>query len=204
MTVADSVVQALTSQGPMSDAALAKTLAVKHQQVNQACRLLAGQGRLIRDQGEGVILNRLPGQRAPAIQAVPSGNDAVLTEDQVKLAVGEYLEQRGYEVEIMWGKARGIDIDARSDTGRIVIEAKGQVDPARPNFHQIQGNYFLNALGELIQRIDDSEAEYALALPDEARSRGLVDRLPELARERLRLKVFFVSKTDEGLAVRER
>jgi hypothetical protein len=53
-------------------------------------------------------------------------------------------------------------------------------------------NYFLNALGELIQRMDDPDARYGLALPANNQFRGLVRRLPALARDRLRLVVFFV------------
>jgi hypothetical protein len=36
---------------------------------------------------------------------------------------------------------------------------------------QQQGNYFLHALGELIQRIDDPGARFGLALPDNERYR---------------------------------
>ena len=61
---------------------------------------------------------------------------------------------------------------------------------------QQQGNYFLGALGELVQRMDDPNARYALALPDNRRYRGLVARLPELARLRLNLTILFVS--DDG------
>jgi hypothetical protein len=42
----------------------------------------------------------------------------------------------------------------------LIIEAKGEV-----RSDQQQGNNFLNALGELLQRMDDPEAAYALALP---------------------------------------
>jgi hypothetical protein len=66
---------------------------------------------------------------------------------------------------------------------------------------QQQGNYFLHALGELIQRIDDPGARFGLALPDNERYRGLVKRLPALARERIDLVVYMVSRSADGFAV---
>ena len=60
------------------------------------------------------------------------------------------LEERGFKVNVAWGHARGVDIDARSDAEHLYIEAKG--DAPTP---QMQGNYFLGALGELLQRMSD-------------------------------------------------
>jgi len=125
----------------------------------------------------------VPGSRK---SEAPSGR-ASLTEDTVKAAVRDYLRQRGLQVQVKWGKDRGIDIIADGHGERWVIEAKGEVDSP-----QQQGNYFLQALGELIQRMDEPTTRYGLALPDNARYRGLVDRLPVLARQRLNLTVLFV------------
>lgn len=55
-------------------------------------------------------------------------------------------------------------------------------------------NYFLGALGELIQRMTSDTAAYGLALPDNKQYRGLVTRLPPVARDRLNLTVFFVDE----------
>src|SRR5207302_9167751 len=93
---------------------------------------------------------------------------------------------------------RGIDIDARKDGSHVVIEAKGAV-ALQPQ----QVNYFLGALGELIQRMDDSDARYGLALPDNPQYRGLVSRLPKLAKERLVLAVYFVRREGDRLLVDE-
>lgn len=100
-----------------------------------------------------------------------------------------HLEANGWTVTVAWGRVRGIDIDARRAGDRLIIEAKGEA-PAGPQ----QVNYFLGALGELIQRMDDPTAQYGLALPDHPQYRGLVDRLPALARERLGLEVFFIGR----------
>lgn len=111
----------------------------------------------------------------------------LLTEDEVKAAVKSVLEDKGYEVAVAWGHSRGVDLDARRGNDRLLIEAKG--DALSP---QIQGNYFLGALGELDQRMSDPKAEYGLALPDNPRFRGLMERLPDLAADRLRLYAFLV------------
>jgi hypothetical protein len=42
--------------------------------------------------------------------------------------------------------------------------------------------------------MNDPHARYALALPDNPRYRGIVRRLPDLARQRLDLTVFFVHR----------
>jgi hypothetical protein len=126
------------------------------------------------------------------------GPPTLMTEDQVKFAVKGVLEERGYDVTVAWGHARGVDLEARKrGERRLLIEAKG--DAPTP---QQQGTYFLGALGELVQRMIDPDAEYGLALPDNARYRGLVQRLPDLAAERLHLHVFFVTREPDQWMVR--
>jgi hypothetical protein len=96
---------------------------------------------------------------------------------------------------IRWGRDRGIDIEARRSAKPWIIEAKG-----RGTSPQEQGNYFLNGLAELVQRMTDPTARYSLAFPDLPRYRGLWNRLPALVKNRLRLSMLFV---DEMGAVRE-
>jgi hypothetical protein len=75
----------------------------------------------------------------------------------------------------------------------MLLEAKGTaVNPPQ------QVNYFLGALGELLQRMSDASATYGLVLPDSQQYRGLAARLPALAWQRLRLMVLFISKDDAG------
>jgi len=59
------------------------------------------------------------------------------------------------------------------------------------------GSYLLGALGEFVQRLTDPQATYGLPLPDNAQFRGLVDRLPQLARDRLNLSIYFVDRGDK-------
>ncbi len=134
---------------------------------------------------------REPHLPSPAAAAAPA-----VTEDQVKQVVKEYLEERGFSVVVAWGRERGPDLDARRGTDRWIVEAKSEA-PSGPQ----QVNYFLGALGELVQRMSDASARYALALPDHKQYRGLVDRWRSLARKRLRLAVFFVRPEGAGYAV---
>ena len=158
----------------------------------RVCRRLQSQGRLHRYVGpRSKIVNQVDGssRAAPAPPAAPPAVPRqpigeLISEDQVKAAVRDHLAARGLHVQVRWGRDRGVDITASGPHERWIIEAKGEV--ASP---QQQGNYFLGALGELIQRMDDPYATYALALPENPRFRGLVDRLPALARHRLNLTV---------------
>jgi hypothetical protein len=52
-----------------------------------------------------------------------------------------------------------------------------------------QVNYFLNTLGELVQRMSDPTAS-----PTISNIGGLVNRLPPLARRRLRMTIYFVKR----------
>jgi hypothetical protein len=133
-----------------------------------------------------------PGLLLP-VPAAGRGRAASLSEDEVKQGAKEYLEAAGFHVTVAWGRQHGIDIRAVSGAEVMLLEAKGSaMNPPQ------QVNYFLGALGELLQRMSDPEATYGLALPDSQQYRGLAARLPALAWQRLRLTVLFVSKDDAG------
>jgi hypothetical protein len=198
-TLAERILEAIR-YAPLDDDVLARRLGVGHRQaVNQAARKLESQGRIRRFMGpDGKIVNELSGaavQEAPKSMAMPVVGGSTgwgrITEDEVKEAVRAFLSRGGFDVTVAWGRVRGIDIDARhADGRRYVIEAKAEVGT---NGAQ-QVNYFLGMLGELVQRMDDAHASYGIALPANRQYRGLVDRLPALAKERLRLSVFWVSR----------
>lgn len=200
-TLADRVVQVLRAVShPMDDDELAGGIGVIRQAVNQACRRLEAQGLVRRYVGaNSKIVNELvdgtarpastPTETARPAPSPPAAGQPI-SEDEVKAVVRDFLTARGLHVEVRWGRDRGVDITASGPNERWVIEAKGEVFSP-----QQQGNYFLGALGELIQRMDDPHARYALALPDTPRCRGLVHRLPTLARRRLGLTVFFVHRS---------
>lgn len=199
-TLADRILELLRQGVELDDDEIAARLGVTRQQINQTCRRLESQGIVRRQRGpSGKIVNRRIDDRVPKLKPPPrvSVGDFI-TEDEVKTAMKAHLEAQGYHVEVMWGKERGIDIDARRPDGRLILEAKGEV-ASQPQ----KTNYFLGALGELLQRMSDERATYGLALPDNATFRGLVNRLPRLAKERLRLRVFLVARTPGGLSVCE-
>lgn len=155
---------------------------------------------------EGTLLRTGPGRyrlarhrHRPAEQyAVPSSpaRGEKLTEDEVKAAVKAQLEAEEWTVRVAWGRERGIDIEARRAGERLLIEAKGEAPPGPQ-----QVNYFLGALGELVQRMDDPTARYGLALPGHRQYRGLVERLPRVARDRLHLVVYFVGRDGDHAVV---
>jgi hypothetical protein len=197
--LSDRLLDLLGRSRPLDDDEVAAVLGVNRVYVNQTARRLQAAGQLVRERGPtGKIANRLPdagtGVHSPMpIPLVVAARPGLLSEDDVKRGVKEYLEARGYRVQVAWGRDRGIDIDARGPAGRLVIEAKGEV-ASNPQ----QVNYFLGALGELVQRMSDAEARYGLALPDNRQYRGLVSRLPGPAWDRLHLFVLFVRRSEEG------
>lgn len=109
-----------------------------------------------------------------------------LNEDEVKSAIKSALEARGYEVKVKWGHKPGPDIEAQLGT-RLVLEAKGE-----GSYRQMLGNYFLHALGEILQRMSDSSVSYGIALPAHASYIELVLNLPKRVRQMLQLDFYFV------------
>ena len=185
-----------TSAHPMDDDEIAARIGLIRQAVNQVCRKLEAQGRIHRRVGpDGKLVNQIvdeptlgqPPVLQSASQRLADGTTTLILEDDVKRAVRDFLLARGLSVEVKWGRERGIDVTAHGQTERWIVEAKGEVAS-----DQQQGSYFLGAIGQLVQRMDDPSARYALALPDNRRFRGLVSRLPRLARQRLALTVLFV------------
>lgn len=214
-TLADRVLAALNAAaGPLDDDVLTRQLRVTTKQtVSLVCRTLEASGRIRRFRApDGMLVNALvaplESAAAPGTQlefALPAGLPrtapavpVLLTENQIKRAVREYLIAQGYRVHVAWGHTRQVDIHAERDGERLLLEAKGQVE-RRPQ----QSNDFLGALGELLQRMTDPNATYGLALPDHPQYRTLVQRLPELIWDRLNLVVYFVSGSGDSLSVRE-
>ena len=111
-----------------------------------------------------------------------------LSEDAVKERLVDWLEAQGWKTEVAWGQTRGIDIDATRGQERWIIEVKG-CGSRQP----MRVNYFLAILGETLQRMDDPQARYSIALPDMAQYRGLWDRLPRVAKERTEITAMFVT-----------
>lgn len=169
------------------------------QPINQAARTLERRGALLRRRRSDGRIGNYTGSTDQRNEPTPSpgprpsesrpnhGLDA-LSEDEIKEALVAWLESHGWSTQVAWGRTPGIDIDARRGGSRRVIEVKGP--GSRP---QMRVNYFLGILGETLQRMSDSDAEYYVALPDLPQFRGLWDRLPKLAKQRTGIHAIFVS-----------
>lgn len=168
------------------------------QRVNSTIRKLVHEGRLVRIGSNPFTYtlgnystisesDQLERQEASSTIAQKS----FLDEDTVKTILGNFLQSQNWQTTIAMGRTRGIDIDAKRDEQRWIIEVKGA-----GKHRTMQGNYFVSMLGELIQRMDDPHAKYSIALPDLPSYRGLWQRLPCLAKERLGITCLFVSESD--------
>jgi hypothetical protein len=177
------------------------------QPVNTAARQLVREGLLIRRRRpDGFIGNYLTGDGAigvaPVAPRIPRAIDERhiparhktnstqidLQEDQVKEILRGWLEQNGWSTRIAWGHNPGSDIEAvREQDTRWIIEVKGI--GSRP---QMRVNYFLQALGEILQRMKEDGTKHSIAFPAHQQFINLWNRLPRLAKQRLNLSVLFV------------
>ena len=164
------------------------------QTVNMVCRKLCQEGFLRRQRGpRGKLVNFLvyqaslssPAVAEPKTAAAPSQG---LTEDQVKTFLANMLKQAGWSVQVAWGRARGIDITAIRGDERWIFECKGTGSSA-----PMQNNYFLGAIGELLQRMDNNRAKHSVAFPDVPKFRRLWSELPTKVKHKLHLTVLFVT-----------
>ena len=162
------------------------------QYINQNCRLLASQGFLLRQVREdGLIGNFLKAesQANPDFRQTRDRENAdIISEKKMKQILESYLIARGWETEIDWSSTHGIDIQAKRDLEKWIIEVKGS-QPSNPLYI----NYFLSVLGEILQRMDDPVCKYSIALPDIEQFHRLWERLPLLAKERACITALFVN-----------
>lgn len=188
-------VQQLLSQNPgLSDREITDALLgqdAPQQPVNRICRTLTKQGHLVRrKRADGLIGNYLAENfvtPTAVLQKAPMVSEIQLSEDFLKAKLQTWLVADGWHVQIAWAKAHGIDIEARTENRRWIIEVKGQGSRAA-----MRVNYFLAILGETLQRMDDGNAKYSIALPDAPQFRNLWKRLPDLAKTRTTITALFV------------
>jgi hypothetical protein len=138
----------------------------------------------------GVEHNDLPAKTSIAHVEQPQQSVTdlpIFSEDEVKKVLQLWLTAQGWSVEIAWAKNRGIDIHARRNQERWIIEVKGG-----GSLNAMRVNYFLGILGETLQRMDDPKAAYSIALPDFKQFRNLWMRLPTLAKQRTQITALFV------------
>lgn len=193
------VCELLATGRALADEEIANELEAVQQHVHQVCRRLGSRGLLVRERRPQGIVNRLVtgtdwrARLAIRLSDQPPGEP--LSKDEVKRAVKARLEAHGYTVIVSRDGRRGIDMDANGPGGRILVQASGE--------EPFQENNVLTALGELVVRMRDPIARYALALPDNPGSRRLARGIPAAARGRLSLGFFFVCRDAGRLEVEE-
>lgn len=197
MTLSERIVELLKQNPGLSDRQIADRLfgvGKPQQPVNIACRNLAERGILRRQSISGnSISNYLTGQQIKTSQDQPSHKRVMdeehLSEDDIKGILEKWLVAQGWNVKVAWGHVHGIDIDAIKENKRWVIEAKGQ-----GSLNPMRVNYFLGILGEILQRMEDPNAKYSIALPDIQQFRSLWKRLPFLAKSKTGITAIFVDR----------
>jgi hypothetical protein len=197
----EELIEAVKAKPGQTDRELTNGLrgrAAPQQPINIAARRLAEKKLIVRrKRPEDGLVGNYPGD-APipdvklVARATPNHDVEALSEDELKNDLERWLSLAGWESQIAWGKARGIDIDAKRGTERWIIEVKG------PGSRQpMRVNYFIGILGETLQRMADPNAAYSIALPDLAQYRGLWERLPALAKARTKISLLLVSVNGE-------
>lgn len=178
-----------------TDGELAKKFERSHQTINKTCRRLEERGLLSRQSNPdraGLIGNYASdaapgGTPARKVRAVKM--DSFLQEEDIKRILTDWLKKDGWAVRIAWGRSRGVDIDARRDGKRWLLEVKG---PGASS--NARSNYFIGVLGETLKRMDDPDARYTIVFPDMAQYRTSWAGLPKLAKERTGIDMLLVDE----------
>jgi len=188
MTLKEKVLIEL-EKGAMSDRELTDRLLgvnAPQQSINQICRHLAEKGIIARTSPP--IKNILKTQGYIPLETKKL-NDSLMSEESIKNLLNIYLQENGGQTVVAWGGTHGIDIDAHRNSERWIIEVKGC-----GSRNAMRVNYFLGILGELLQRMDDPNARYSIALPDLQQYKNLWSRLPDLAKQRTGIDIIFVAE----------
>lgn len=194
MILAERVIETLKQKSGLSDRQIADELLGKdkpQQSINIVCRSLESKGILVRRKiGEDPIKNYLTGQEVniPLKRENPDSNSKYFSEDAIKEVLEKWLVVQDWKVKVAWGRDHGVDIEAIKENQRWLIEVKGH-----GSRDAMRVNYFLGILGEMLQRMEDSNAKYSIALPDIQQFRNLWTRLPLLAKSRTGITAIFVT-----------
>jgi hypothetical protein len=198
-TLKEKIITLLEDQDGLTDREITNAIlgvSEPQQSVNQACRSLESKLiiRRIRRK-DGKLGNYLSPEgkkvepEAPKEKVKESEVLAAFSEDNLKQILNDFLISNGWETQIAWGRIPGIDINAIRGTKRWIIEVKG-LGSSNP----MNVNYFLGVLAETLQRMDDPNAKYSIALPDVKQFRNLWGRLPMLAKNRTGITVLFINE----------
>ena len=196
MTIKESIMNYIKQFPGATDTDIEKYLKKTHQTINQACRSLEKDGYLTRkiNSEKGNLIGNYPLDKTYTSNYAPlykkevnSDDKEPLQEDDIKQILNDYLIKNGWKTKVAWGHQQGIDMEAVKENKRWVIEVKGS-----GSRQPMRVNYFISILGETLQRMNDSEARYSIALPDLEQFRRLWERLPKLAKERTTIDLILV------------
>ncbi|ELK38967.1 hypothetical protein BAG01nite_48410 [Brevibacillus agri] len=198
-TLKDKIIDILSDREGLTDREITDLLLGKgmpQQSVNQACRSLEAKGIIKRiNRNDGLLGNYIVSDRPktePIMSHKPENLEkdaSVFAEDNLKEILKKHLQSNDWETQIAWGKTPGIDINAYRGTERWIIEVKG-LGSSNP----MNVNYFLGVLAETLQRMDDPNAKYSIALPDVKQFRNLWGKFPLLAKKRTRITAVFIDE----------
>ena len=116
-----------------------------------------------------------------------------LDEEAVKSSVAGFLRSRGYTVAVGKKRERGPDMRASKEGLKLIVEAKGE-----GSRNEMFNNFFVSALGEILQRMTEQAAEYGIALPAHRKFARLIEELSDTPRYVLRLNFYLVRPSSVG------
>jgi hypothetical protein len=116
-------------------------------------------------------------------------NTGYMPEKKMKYILEEFLASQGWVRENKEFDNHDIDLEVRRGEERWRIEIKS----AFTLTHEII-NSFVTVLGQILQRMDEQNYRYSIALPDTKPFRRLWERLPELVKARTGITALFVNE----------
>lgn len=116
-----------------------------------------------------------------------------MDEDTVKTALVAVLQSQGWDATPSMGRKHGVDILAKQNGETMLIEAKGE-----GSRNAMRVNYFLMALGEILQKMNNENYRYALAFPAYRQYANLIIKLPKEIKQKLKLSIYLVKKQENG------
>lgn len=191
----NNIIRLLEVSPGLSDRELASAIKGRgksSQYINQKCRALASRKILLRKKRkDGLFGNWLAGGYIyVAGRTAPVEDVDDISEKKMKQILESYLISKKWETKITWRANQGVDIEAYHGADKWIIEVK-----ASGFYNPVCTEHFLSVLGEILQRMDDPDCKYSIALPDIDQFRKLWGRFPSLAKDRTGITALFVSPT---------
>jgi len=204
-TVRERICELLRRKPGLTDSEIVKELGLsRHQHANNEARNLEREGVVMRVKVRGLIRNYLVKRESDVPEGDTKAEDISHTaalkatsEDEVKIRLQKWLQSKGWGVAVTMGNERGPDIVAEKGRMRWLVEVKGSGSRQQMNI-----NYFLTVLGQILQRMEDGAVRYSVAFPDQPVYRRLWGRLPKIAKERTLVTALFVGTQGEVDEVR--